>query len=139
MRGHGRPGPFRPVSGRNVWRWILPGVVLGLLAGFAALALAPPAAALPIGDTLGLGETLAWTVMHHDGPACSSGWYPDASGQCVGDETGAPPAWLPVLEGPVLALDAPGPEGPMAPNPEPVPVLLLGSALAAVGWRLRRA
>ncbi len=104
---------------------------------FLLVALVSPAAATPITDPLGLSETLTWTVVH-DGPACSSGWHPDASGQCVGDETGAPPAWLPVLEGPVLALDAPGTEAPMA-NPEPGTLALWGLTLAAVGWRWRRA
>jgi len=109
----------------------------GLGAGVGAvLLLAAPAAAVPITETLGLTESLTVVVIH-GGPACSSGWQPDASGACV-DETGAPPAWLPVLDAPVVSLEAAAADPAPVPNPEPSTLLLVGSTLAGLGWIRRR-
>lgn len=109
-----------------------------MTAGGLLILASVPAAAVPVSDTLGASESLTVVVIH-GGPACSSGSHQDASGACVSDETVAPPAWLPALDGQALALGAAWSEDPLVPTPEPGTLLLVGTALASLGaWYQRR-
>jgi hypothetical protein len=93
-----------------------------------------PAAAVPVGDTLGLGESLTIEVIH-GGPACSSG------SELVGGTCQA--AGMPVVIAPPLTetlalsehlsiavIHAGEGDPPMQHAPEPATALLLGTGLA---------
>jgi hypothetical protein len=93
-----------------------------------------PTAAVPVGDTLGLGESLTIEVFH-GGPACSSG-SELVGGTCQADgapvviasqltETVALPEYLSIV---VVHAGEGAP--PMQHAPEPATALLLGTGLA---------
>jgi hypothetical protein len=113
-------------------------VVLGLV-----LTSVGPAAAVPVGDTLGLGESLTIQVIH-GGPACSSGSVL-VGGTCQAE--GTPVVIAATLAETVtlsehLAIEvirAGQADPPLAHTPEPATALLLGTGLAlAAGSRAVR-
>jgi hypothetical protein len=103
-----------------------------------------PCAAVSMTDTVLLGESLSFVIIH-GGRVCSSGWQPDVTGRCVSDEDVAPLSLLAdvalgsitaseVIPSLLVAVADP----PLAHTPEPATLCLVGMTLVGVGFMYRR-